>query len=96
VKVGNYIVAIIVDVCSGMLLLYWLTAVTSSPSQLLLESGEVCTVVISTKIDFSITLLTVLPLYTFQLQFSTFYIKKEKIMIGLVNIVYREWNMMCE
>jgi hypothetical protein len=44
VKVGNYIVAIIVDVCSGMLLLYWLTVVTSSPSQLLLESGEVCTV----------------------------------------------------
>lgn len=41
VKVGNYIVAIIVDVCSGMLLLYWLTVVTSSPSQLLLESGEV-------------------------------------------------------
>lgn len=49
VKVGNYIVAIIVDVCSGMLLLYWLTAVTSSPSQLLLEYGEVCTVVIKTK-----------------------------------------------
>jgi len=45
VKVGNYIVAIIVDVCSGMLLLYWITAVTSSPSQLLLDSGEVCTVV---------------------------------------------------
>lgn len=44
VKVWNYIVATIVDVCCGMLLLYWLTAVTSSPSQLLLESGEVCTV----------------------------------------------------
>lgn len=43
VKVGNYIVAVIVDICSGMLLLYWLSAVTSSPSQLLLESGEVCT-----------------------------------------------------
>jgi hypothetical protein len=42
VTVGNYIVAIIVDICSGMLLLYWLNAVTSSPPQLLLESGEVC------------------------------------------------------
>lgn len=41
VKVGNYIVAVIVDICSGMLLLYWLSAITSSPSQLLLESGEV-------------------------------------------------------
>jgi hypothetical protein len=41
VKVGNYIVAIIVDICSGMLVLYWLSAITSSPSELLLESGEV-------------------------------------------------------
>jgi hypothetical protein len=41
VRVGNYIVAVIVDICSGMLLLYWLNTVTSSPSQLLLESGEV-------------------------------------------------------
>jgi len=78
VKVVNYIVAIIVDVCSGMLLLYWLTAVTSSPSQLLLESGEVCKVISSTKIDVSSTLLTVLPLYTFQMHFSTFYIKKRE------------------
>jgi hypothetical protein len=43
IKVWNYIVATIVDVCCGMLLLYWLIAITSSPSQLLLESGEVCT-----------------------------------------------------
>jgi hypothetical protein len=49
VKVGNYVVAIIVDVCCGILLLYWLTAITSSPSQLLLESGEVCTFVSSTE-----------------------------------------------
>lgn len=45
VKVGNYIVATIVDVCSGMLLLYWLIAITSSPSQLLLESGEASTII---------------------------------------------------
>ncbi|XP_069692380.1 phosphatidylinositol N-acetylglucosaminyltransferase subunit Q [Periplaneta americana] len=41
VKVGNYVVAIIVDVCSGLLLLYWLIALKSSPTALLLESGEV-------------------------------------------------------
>jgi hypothetical protein len=41
VRVGNYIVAVTVDICSGMLLLYWLNTVTSSPPQLLLESGEV-------------------------------------------------------
>jgi hypothetical protein len=76
VKVGNYIVAIVVDVCSGMLLLYWLTAVISSPSQLLLESGEVCTVVSSTKNDVCVSILTVLPLYTFKINFSTFYVKK--------------------
>ncbi|KAJ9585353.1 hypothetical protein L9F63_002850 [Diploptera punctata] len=41
VKVGNYIIASIVDICSGILLLYWLMAITSSPSQLLLDTGEV-------------------------------------------------------
>jgi hypothetical protein len=45
VKVWNYIFATIVDICCGMLLLYWLIGFTSSPSQLLLESGEVCTVI---------------------------------------------------
>jgi hypothetical protein len=42
IRVKNYIFAVIVDICSGMLLLYWLNTLTSSPSQLLLESGEVC------------------------------------------------------
>ncbi|PSN57164.1 hypothetical protein C0J52_01471 [Blattella germanica] len=41
VKVGNYIIATAVDVCAGMLLLYWIIAMTSPPSQLLLDSGEV-------------------------------------------------------
>jgi len=79
VKVVNYIVAIIIDVCSGMLLLYWITAVTSSPSQLLLESGEVCIVVSSTKIDVSVTLLTVLPLYTLYTFFHILYKKERKL-----------------
>jgi hypothetical protein len=73
VKVRNYVVAIIVDVCSGMLLLYWLTVVTSSPSQLLLESGEVCTVISETKKNcVFVTIVTVFSLYTFKIHFSTF------------------------
>ena len=44
VKVGNYAVALVVDVIIGMMLLYWIMAVTTSPSQLLLDTGEVMTI----------------------------------------------------
>ncbi|XP_067005884.2 phosphatidylinositol N-acetylglucosaminyltransferase subunit Q [Anabrus simplex] len=41
-KVGNFIVATIIDMCTGVLLLYWLLSLlTSSPSQSLLDIAEV-------------------------------------------------------